>query len=266
MAAVESEPDRLGRLSAALVRMHTEAGTGHLGSDLSCLPALLAVTGRLGADDRLVLSKGHSAAALYVSLAEVGLIGSDLLDSYYRDGTLLPGHTPANTFEAIPFATGSLGHGLSLACGLAYGKRLLGSTGTVYCVTSDGEWQEGSTWEGLAFALRHRLTGLVVLVDQNGWQALGRTGDISCLGDLAARLAGFPADVRELDGDDPAAIGAALDEPSDTVRVLVLDTTKGRGLEELEDTLASHYAVLPPDRAQRIAARLEAASHSRAER
>lgn len=194
-----------------------------------------------------MLSKGHSAAALYVALADAGLLAAELLDSYYQDGTKLPGHPPANAFDVIPFGTGSLGHGLSLATGLALAEQIRESEATVYCLTSDGEWEEGSTWEAFIFATHRKLTNLVILVDLNGWQALGRTRDISSLDELSARLAGFPADVRVLDGDDADTIANALDEPRDRLTVLVLETTKGRGLGALADTLESHYTVLAGD-------------------
>jgi transketolase len=253
----ESLAARVGRLSAQVVRMHARAGSGHLGGDLSCLPGLAAAGQAMTADDVILLSKGHSAVALYVVLADIGRLPGAALDSYHADGTSLPGHPPANRFDAIPFGTGSLGHGLSLASGLALGRRLTGRPGVVYCLTSDGEWEEGSTWEAFIFACRHQLSNLVVLVDFNGWQALGRVQDVAALGPLADKLAAFPADVVEIDGDDPETVATAIAGRRDRLTVLVLRTTKGRGLGELADTLASHYAVMTADEAEAIAASME---------
>lgn len=257
MSSSGSLNERVWRLSAQLVRMHARARSGHLGGDLSCLPGLVAVADQLVPDDLLVLSKGHSAAALYVTLAEMGKITAESLETYYQDGTSLPGHPPTHAVEAIPFATGSLGHGFPLAAGAALARQISGRPGTVFVMTSDGEWEEGSTWEALIFATHHRLTNLVVLIDLNGWQALGSTSEVASLDQLAQRLSGFPADVVELNGDDADTIAEQLTVRREKLTVLVLHTTKGRGLDALENTLASHYAVLRGDEAAAAAASME---------
>src|SRR5205085_7947710 len=127
----------------------------------------------LASDDRFVLSKGHSAGSLYATLWSLGRLQDADLDSFHQDDTLLAGHPPARGIPEIAFATGSLGHGLSLAPGTALAYRLKRERGHVYCLTSDGEWQEGSTWEALIFAQHHRLANLTVLVDHNGLQGFG---------------------------------------------------------------------------------------------
>ena len=236
--------DLLVSSSRTLVTMHADAATGHLGGNLSCLPGLLAIVDRLEPNDRLVLSKGHSAGALYVALASKGLIPPEQLATFYHDGTMLPGHPPVNAFDAIPFATGSLGHGLSLAAGLALANKLRGTENKVFCLTSDGEWQEGSTWEALIFASHHELRNLVILVDHNGWQALGRTSEVASMSPLWERVRGFPIDTSVIDGDDIETVATELDRPTQRLRIIFLETTKGRGIASIADTLLSHYFVV----------------------
>ena len=141
-----------------LLQMHFESGVGHIGGNLSVLGAMLIVFHEyLRDDDKFILSKGHSAGALYISLWSIGRLLEQDLRQFHKDGTLLAGHPPAKGITDIQFATGSLGHGLSLSAGTALAFKLSGNDSRVVCMTSDGEWQEGSTWEALIFACHHRL-------------------------------------------------------------------------------------------------------------
>lgn len=232
-----------------LVDMHYQARSGHLGGNLSCLDALMAVHhGAMGPDDRFVLSKGHSAGAYYVVLWSLGLLSDADLDTFGRDGTRLPGHPPSRGLPGVLFATGSLGHGPSLAAGLALAARLTGSGRRIWCLTSDGEWQEGSCWEALILARHQGLDNLTVLVDVNGFQGFGSTAEVASFDDLPARLAGFGLDVDTVPGHDAGALLAAMRRPaSGGPRVLCLRTVKGKGLPFFENTLASHYLPLTPD-------------------
>ena len=135
-----------------LLQMHSESGAGHIGGNLSCLDILLAIYHDVLTEfDHFVLSKGHAAGALYTALWSVGRLSDSDLKTFHRDGTLLSGHPPARGIADIPFATGSLGHGVGLAAGLALGQRLHEIAGRVICLTSDGEWNVGSTWESMVF-------------------------------------------------------------------------------------------------------------------
>jgi transketolase len=140
--------------------------------------------------DRFVLSKGHSAGAYYVVLWSLGKLSDADLDSFHKDGTRLAGHPPSHGIPEIEFATGSLGHGLSLAAGLALAAKLKGQTHRIYCLTSDGEWQEGSTLEALIFAAHHKLSNLTIMIDQNGLQGFGTTAEVASMDDMSKRLAG----------------------------------------------------------------------------
>ncbi len=237
-------PQSLQWCHEQLILMHANAHVGHLGGNLSCIDALYHTFALLKPNDRFVLSKGHSAGALYTVLAAYERIPSEWLNTFHQDNTKLPGHPPANTIEAIPFATGSLGHGLSLAAGFALSQRMRNSTARTYCLTSDGEWQEGSTWEALIFLAHHQLANLTVLIDLNGWQGFGATSQVASMHDLPAKISAFPVELCAIDGHDSTQIMAALATPQQRPRVIVLNTIKGHRLPEVADTLQSHY--LPP--------------------
>jgi transketolase len=243
-----------------LVQMHFEARVGHLGGNLSCLDATMLVFHELlGDEDRFILSKGHSAGALYIALWSIGRLPDEELKTFHKDATRLAGHPPANTIPDIAFATGSLGHGLSLAAGTALGMRLKGTGGSVICLTSDGEWQEGSTWEALIFARHQRLSNLTVLVDHNGLQGFGSTTDVASMSPLWERVAGFETDVSVVDGHDLDAIRAVIAAPSERLRIVFLKTIKGHGLSFMENRMDSHYLPLTEDQYRQALTELEAA-------
>lgn len=227
-----------------LLALHATAKVGHLGGNLSCLPGLCAVVNRLMGQDRLVLPKGHSAGALYVALARAGLIPEDELDSFHQNGTRLPGHPPSNIFDAIPFATGSLGHGLSLAAGFALSQQMRNSDGKTYCITSDGEWQEGSTWEALIFASHHLLRNLTVLIDHNCLQGFGTTNEVASMDPIWERIKGFRVHVDVVDGHNLQDISEVLEKEQPMLRIIVLRTIKGKGIHDFEGKLQSHYLPL----------------------
>src|SRR5438874_4680155 len=202
--------ERRSRARSRLLQMHYEAGVGHIGGNLSALDILLSLYHDVMLpDDQFVLSKGHSAGALYVTLWSLGLLSDDDLKTFHKDRTRLPGHPPTRGLNDVLFATGSLGHGLSLAAGLALSKQLRGEPGRVFCLTSDGEWNEGSNWEALIFARHHGLTNLTVLVDQNGLQGFGTTREVADLHPLADKFRAFRVRTQEINGHHPEAICAA---------------------------------------------------------
>ena len=237
-------PQSLQWCHEQLILMHANAHVGHLGGNLSCIDALYHAFATLNPHDRFILSKGHSAGALYTVLAAYGQIPSAWLQTFHQDNTKLPGHPPANTIEAIPFATGSLGHGLSLAAGFALSQRMRATPAKTICLTSDGEWQEGSTWEALIFLAHHQLTNLMVLIDLNGWQGFGATNQVASMHDLADKIRAFPVALSIIDGHDSDQITAALATQPTQPHFIILNTVKGHRLPEVADTLQSHY--LPP--------------------
>jgi len=194
--------------------------------------------------DRFILSKGHSAGALYVTLWSLGKLGNSDLESFSKDNTLLPGHPCGAGIPDLLFSTGSLGHGPSLAAGLALAARQQRSDRQIYCLCSDGEWQEGSCWEALAFSVHHQLNNLTIIIDQNGLQGFGNTEDIISCSDLTPRISSFGAHVQRIDGHNCAKIKKSLENKSPgKPNILILDTIKGKGLH-FEGKMESHYLPL----------------------
>lgn len=252
-----SNADLLSIIKAArlrLLELHYRANCGHIGGNFSCVEALLTLHHAVMTPaDRFILSKGHSAGALYVTLWSMGKLTETELDTFCKENTALPGHPSGGAIPDLMFSTGSLGHGPSLAAGLALAARHQGSGRYIYCLCSDGEWQEGSCWEALIFAVHQRLNNLTILIDQNGLQGFGRTQDVISCSDLRARLISFGAHVVSVNGHDPLEIRRALKEKADgKPNILILKTIKGRGFY-FEDRIESHY--LPLTDAQFAAAR-----------
>ena len=226
-----------------LLRMHFEAGVGHLGGNLSCLDLLLTLYHDvLTPVDQFVLSKGHSAGALYVALWSIGRLTDHDLTQFHRDGTRLSAHPPAQGIDDILFATGSLGHGAGLAAGLALGRRFQGGPGRAICLTSDGEWNEGSMWESLIFAKHQNLSRLVIIVDENGLQGFGSTKEVADIAPLSEKFRAFGLLTLEIDGHDQAALIEALRTPPDRGPLMIVaKTTKGCGVSFMADRMEWHY-------------------------
>jgi transketolase len=224
-----------------LLEMHYQSKVGHIGGNLSALDILMSLYHfRLGPDDGFVLSKGHGAGALYVTLWSMGLLSDEDLRRFHGEGTRLSGHPPLSGIPEVIFATGSLGHGLSLAAGLALGKKLRGEAGRIFCLTSDGEWNEGSCWEALIFLAHQKLDNLTFLVDMNGMQGFGSTRQVADLGSLADKFRAFGVRTLEVDGHDANSICAAL-ECNEGPLAIVAKTTKGCGVSFMENQMAWHY-------------------------
>ena len=242
---------RLEEAAASIKRrflgMYFKANAGHVGSSLSCAEMLAFVRlGWMGPSDELVLSKGHAAAALYATLAESGELSADDIATFYADGTLLSAHPPPNKLPGIPFATGSLGHGVSISTGLAFASKLRGEPDRrVFCVASDGELDEGSCWEAALFAAQQKLHNLVWLIDRNGIQGFGRTEEVMPLEPLADKLRAFNWDVYEADGHSMPSLlqarDAVLATRSERPSVLLCRTVKGNGMGAMADTVDCHY-------------------------
>lgn len=227
---------------ARLLTMHFESRVGHIGGNLSALDILLALHHQvLTPADAFVLSKGHAAGALYTTLWTLGRLTDEDLRTFHRDGTRLSGHPPVRQIPEIQFATGSLGHGLSLSAGLALGRRLKAEPGRVYCLLSDGELNEGSTWEAVVFSQHQRLESLCVVVDANGLQGFGSTKEVADLGSLADKFRAFGWVAEDIDGHDFAALHGALGRTVPGPRAIVARTTKGCGVSFMENRMEWHY-------------------------
>lgn len=247
------------RARLRLLQMHVASGVGHIGGNLSVLDVLLCLYHDvLEAEDSVVLSKGHSAGALYVALWSSGRLREEDLLTFHRDNTQLAGHPPARGIPEVLFATGSLGHGLGLASGLALSRRMREAPGRVFCVMSDGEWNEGSSWEALIFARQQHLRNLIVIVDCNGLQGFGTTAEVADLAPLSEKLRTFGVQTMEVDGHDRVALVPALRcIPEDGPLAIVARTVKGRGVSFMENRMDSHYLPLTEAQYALVAKELE---------
>src|SRR3989344_461269 len=230
-----------------ILDLHKKAHAGHIGSSLSCLDILIySHFFKMKPKDHFILSKGHAASALYTVLAKSGRLSEQHLETYYKDGTLLAAHPPAGKLNGITFGTGSLGHGLSLAAGIALSARFGQKKFQVYCVLSDGDCNEGSTWEAALFAGHHNLGNLTVIIDNNEMQALGKTKEVLDLEPLKQKWTSFGFTVTMAkNGNDFADLHQAFaklgDDESDKPKCIIAKTKLGHGISFMEDKLEWHY-------------------------
>lgn len=197
--------------------------------------------------DYLVLSKGHGVMAQYACIHEKGWLEDRDLDEYFSDGSLLKGLSDSRV-RGLEATSGSLGHGLSIGVGMALGARLGRSSQKTFIVVGDGEINEGAIWEGLMFASHHCLKNLFVIVDENGFQAMGRTNDIIELGSIKTKFEAFGFEVLEVDGHSEDAINDAIinlsASTSDQPKAIMAKTIKGKGVSFMEGNNAWHYTRL----------------------
>ena len=237
-----------------ILRMVKAGRAGHIGGALSSADILTALYFKImridphnpswPQRDRFVLSAGHKCLALYAVLAEKGFFDKSLLDTYGSLGSKLPGHPNMHYLPGIETNTGALGHGLSIAGGMALGLRMNGTDTRVYVIMGDGELAEGSNWEAAAAASHHKLDNLVLFVDRNSLQISGRTVEVMSYEPLQARLEAFGWSVREINGHDmhqiyEAATSApfAKTKPSE----ILANTVKSKGFSFAEDRANYHY-------------------------
>lgn len=257
------------RIRRQCLLMTNRANASHIGSCLSMADILAVLYGSiLRVDparpdwvdrDRFILSKGHGCAALYAVLAERGFFPLAWLETYYQNGARLAGHATHKGVPGVEVSTGSLGHGLSLGTGMALVAKRDSRAYRVFCVLSDGECDEGSTWEAALFAPHHRLGNLTVIVDYNKIQSLGRVAEVIDLEPLAAKWSAFGWDVTELDGHDLVALEAALQRSDpERPRCIVAHTVKGKGVSFMEDKLQWHYTAPKGEELTKALAEVEA--------
>ncbi len=230
------------------------ANSSHVGSSLSMaelLAVLYSSVLRVRSNepqwpdrDRFVLSKGHACAGLYAVLVERGFFPVEWLDTFYQNGSRLAGHITHAGVPGIEVSTGSLGHGLSIACGMALAAKRGSKSYRVFALLSDGACDEGSTWESILFASHHRLDNLIAIVDYNKIQSLGTVKEVMDLEPLADKWRSFNWAVREIDGHSIAEISkASSDIPFKTgcPSCIIAHTVKGKGVSFMEDKLLWHY-------------------------
>jgi len=251
--------EKARRLRVSIVKTLHKSQSGHTGGSLSAIDMICALyfnkmrhnpqdptwDGR----DRFVLSKGHAAPALYVTLAEAGYFPAEDLMMLRRLGSHLQGHPDSKGTPGVDVCTGSLGQGLSMANGMALGLKVDGKANRVYAVLGDGELQEGQVWEAAMAAAHYKSDNLCALIDSNRLQIDGFVEKVMNVGDIAGKFRSFGWNVIEIDGHDMAAIVAALDAAEahkGAPTAIVAATVKGKGVHLFENK-AAYHGVTPND-------------------
>jgi transketolase len=228
------------------LELYHKAHAGHIGSSLSCIDLISSLyLTQIKEDDEFILSKGHAAVALYTTLHFTGKLTKNELESYYKEGTKLPAHPAPHAIKGITFATGSLGHGFPLGCGIAHARKLQHKKGYVFVLLSDGETNEGTSWEAAHFAARHKLDNLMILVDKNKIQGINTTAQV--LGDTAnfKKWENIGFDVKEINGHNLVELVNTVDEirmhRNGRPKMIIANTIKGKGVSFMENTVDWHY-------------------------
>jgi transketolase len=247
------------KLLAAYVRrdivdMTHRGGSSHVGSGLSIADILAVLYGDiLSVDpsaprhddrDRFILSKGHAGAAVYAVLAETGFFEAEKLKDHYQNGSVLSGHVSHKGVPGVEFSTGSLGHGLSVAAGMAKAAKLRQKSHKVFALLSDGECDEGSNWEAILFSSHHKLNNLVAIIDYNKIQSLDSVEATLGLEPFADKFKAFGWNTIEVDGHDHLALKksfALVNIEKTRPTVLICHTTKGKGVSFMENSVLWHY-------------------------
>jgi len=244
--------------------MICRAGSGHLGGALSLVEIVMTLYRRVmrfdpkkpdwPQRDRLVVSKGHAGPVVYLALAHEGFFPKSWLATLNADGTQLPSHCDQNRTPGIDMTTGSLGQGLSCACGLALAARMNGAKHRVFCIIGDGESHEGQIWEAAMFAGHHKLDNLVAITDYNKLQIDGFIRDITTLEPLVERWRAFGWEVLEIDGHEWDSILDGLNRAiavTGKPAMIIAHTIKGKGCKEIENKPESHNIKVPDAAAYR---------------
>lgn len=259
------------RIRIQALKMTSVSSSSHVGAVFSMADIVAVLYGgvlrvdatapRWADRDRFILSKGHAGAGVYAALAERGFFPVERLSQHCSDGSVFSGHVSHTGIPGVELSTGSLGHGLSVGTGMAYGAKLDSKTHRVFVLLSDGECDEGSNWEAILFASHHRLDNLVAIVDYNGIQSLASVADTLELEPFAEKWRAFGWAVTEVDGHDHGALQKTLSAiPASPGRptAVIAHTTKGKGVSFMENTVLWHYRSAKGDEFERALAELEA--------
>ena len=237
-----------------VIEMAHLSGGSHIASALSCADVLTVLYSdilyidptntSLESRDYFVMSKGHAGSALYAALAETGFFDTEVLKTHYQNGSILSGHVSHKTVPGVEVSTGSLGHGLSYAVGMAYALKKDKKPNRVFCLVGDGECQEGAVWEAINLAQQLKLDNLIVLVDYNKMQAMGMVDDIISLEPFLEKFKSFNCDAYQIDGHNHDLIASTINDclkQNNKPHVIICDTIKGKGVGFMEMDLLWHY-------------------------
>tara|TARA_B100002019_G_C21224220_1_gene576462 strand:+ start:442 stop:1251 length:810 start_codon:yes stop_codon:yes gene_type:complete len=242
------------KLRLHALEMTSRGGSSHIGSILSIADILAVLFFRklklnpsqpkMPNRDRFILSKGHAGAGVYASLAELGFFSKSELKRHYSNGSIFSGHVSHKGIPGVEFSTGSLGHGLSVACGMALHAKLNNKRFRVINLMSDGECDEGSNWEAILFAAHHKLKQLINIVDYNKLQSIYSTEKTLALEPFVDKWRAFGWEVYEVDGHDHQEIDASLSKAflsKNKPTCIIAHTVKGKGVSFMEGNSLWHY-------------------------
>lgn len=239
------------KLKILELAMSTGKNGAHVGGALSCTELLTTLLYTINSEDsknrdRVVLSKGHGALALYGALWQNRLMTDDELSGFDKNGTGLFGHPHRDINSGIDYSGGSLGLGVSFAVGQALAFKLNNSESKVYCIAGDGECDEGIVWEALMSASNYRLNNFVFIVDKNNWQSDGPTSTVMDLHDIEAKLKAFGFSTMIINGHDITEVYNAIDmtRESQNPMAIIAETVKGNGVSFLINSKESHFGPL----------------------
>ncbi|MBL1225011.1 transketolase [Enterococcus sp. BWR-S5] len=237
-----------------ILQLVYEAKTGHTGSDLSCTDILVALyyqvmtidpnQPQMANRDQYIQSKGHAAEVLWAVLADKGFLSKEELRTFSKFGSRLIGH-PNNKVDGVEMNTGSLGHGLPVAVGIALAGKMDDESYHTYTLLGDGELAEGSVWEGAMAAANYRLDNLTAIIDRNGLQISGRSEEVMSVEPLDEKWRAFGWEVLVVDGNDMEELVQVLSEPNQPgqPKLIIAETIKGRGFSEAENQAGWHHKV-----------------------
>jgi transketolase len=239
------------KIRISCLKMLSTNSASHIGPIFSVVDILVVLFGKimnydvsdsnLDTRDRFILSKGHAGAALYAILAEIGFYNKLELNNYLKNGSKFSGHVSHLDIPGVEFTTGSLGHGLPVACGIALRAKLDVIDYKVYCILGDGELNEGSNWEAFLFAAHQKLNNLCVIIDRNNLQSIKTTEETLALEPLAEKIKSFGWEVEEVDGHNHEALEKALIKNLSKPLCVIAKTIKGKGVSFMENNIDWHY-------------------------
>jgi len=242
------------RIRIDAVNMTNAGRSSHIGSVLSIADILAVLYGTVMNHDpleptrkdrdRFILSKGHAGAGVYAVLAETGYIDKSLLDTHCQDNSPLSGHVSHIGIPGVELSTGSLGHGLPVAAGMAYAAKLRKMRHRIFTLMSDGECNEGSNWEAILFSAHHRLDNITAIIDYNKLQSMDTTEETLSLEPFTDKWTSFGWNVIEADGHDHKQLIKALDPDiinEEKPTCIIAHTTKGKGVSFMENSVEWHY-------------------------
>ena len=234
-----------------VIKMVNRSGASHIGPILSIIDIIAVLYGKvmsydpknplLKTRDRFILSKGHGGAAVYAVLAETGFFDKSKLLDYCQDGSKYSGHISHKDIPGVEFSTGSLGHGLSVASGIALSAKLDNMNHRIFAILGDGELDEGSNWEALMFSAHKKLNNLCIVIDRNNLQSIDTTENTLALEPLAKKIRSFGWHVQEINGHDHQLLERALNSSFKKPLCIIAKTIKGKGVSFMENSVEWHY-------------------------